>query len=278
MVGTENSPDLSLDELMALAADGDRSSAEIFLSRFINEALFVVNRQQSAQLSDQPDYPNEFVSILAVKDQDRAVIPVFTRSELIEDWCGSKLEFRSLSGQRLLSIVPDDWWLSLNPGTELEKEFSPWEIIQLKGGPRNFAAIIEELYADEGPTQLTVEAFADGEFTNLISALTQATAQLPEVLKLYALKEGDKELGHTNILIGALRNKTTPSRHDEILTILKSVADLAQIGAEPVKVVVGDNLDQSPQLGIFKLLKPFFERTPTNNRSGLLGLKRFFQS
>ncbi len=278
MVGTENSPELSLEELMSLAADGDRSAAEAFLSRFLSEIVFVANRQQSAQLSDQPDYPSEFVSILAVKDKDRAIVPVFTRGELIEDWCGSKLEFRSLTGQRLLSIMPDDWWISLNPGTDLEKEFSPWEIIQLKGGPQNFAAIIEELYADEGPAQLTIESVADGEFVNLISALNQAASELPEILKLYALKEGDKESGRSTILIGSLLSKVSQARHDEILTILKSAAELAQIGAEPVRVVIGDSLDQNPQLGIFKLLKPFFERTPTKDNRGLLGLRRFFKT
>jgi hypothetical protein len=278
MAGTDNLPDLPLTELMNLAADGDRNAAEIFLGRFLSELFFVLNRQQTFEMSDQPEYPGELVSILGVKDGDRVVVPAFTQADLIEDWCGSKLENRSLSGQRLLSIVPDDWWICLNPGSGLEKEFSPWEITQLKGGSQNFAAIIEELYADEGPTQLNVEPIAAGEFSGLISALQEAVLGIPEVLSLYALKEGDKESGNTTILVGALLKKNTDeSRQNLIQDNLKSVANLAQIGAEPTRFLIADNFDQSPQLSVFKLMAPFFERPDTATKGALSGLKKFLK-
>ncbi len=261
------SASVPIEDLMDLAADGDRQAATTFLQRFLSDTIFVPNRKQGVALSDQPEYPNDLIYILGIQDGQRAVVPVFTQSELIEDWTGSKLEHLSMTGARLITLIPDEWWVCLNPGSDLQKEFSPWEVEQLKGGEANFPAIIEEQYALESQSDLSVEPLKEGEDTKLVAALTTTASEIPEIVSLYALNESRLESNISTILVGALVSCSDVARRTEIQIRLRDIANLAQIGDRAVRVVVADKLDGGLELGIFKVTKPFFERSTTTKSS-----------
>lgn len=254
-------PNSRIDACLLLALGGDRTAAQNFFIELLNGPLFVPERYQAAKLSDAPDYPNDFVNILGIKDKDRVIVPAFSRPEVIREWCGQDLSYKALSGAKIIELIPADWWLCMNPGQEAEKEMSPWEINLLRGGEKNIPEILQEIFSQQAAKSIGTEAVAENDCQKLRAALVAAVRELPAVWRLYILRELALDSGENKvrtILIGAELGSDDTRIMENVQEKLRSVASINSIGDDPVKVLVGSNVSHSLTLGIFKGISPFY--------------------
>jgi hypothetical protein len=266
---TDATPNPELESCIRLAVEGDQSAIGRFFEALIAGPLFVPERFQQAPLSDQPEYPNDFFSLLGIQDQERVVVPMFSSPELIIDWCGNELSYRTLPGTRVFELMPEGWWITFNPGSELGKDLSPWEIDQLRGGAQNISAIVAENLSDKDVETLKVDPVPEDELVELRNELRNGAANFDDIVALYLLKEtavtGDGD-GLETVLLGI--ELSTDGSEDEsgIEQHLRQIAERALIGYGRLRVLCGRKERDALTLGLFKNVPPFY--TGSEKRSG----------
>jgi len=253
--------DLSeLERKMEQALDGVPGGAKAFLEGFLQSTIFVPTRHQQHPLSDAPVYPNDLFELLALQDKERVIIPAFTQVDMIKDWCGNDLLYRKLQVQTLLERVPDEWWLVLNPGMQVEKEFSPWEIEQLRHGPDGVTEVLDDL--EENAEQLEpadVAAVTTG-YTGLRKGLREFFEKNQNISKIYLLRSLKDD--NDSLLIGIRVKSKDEQVVEELRDKCQRMAKKELIGAEDIKVLAA--LEDQPELalGIFQEEHLVHERTP----------------
>ena len=260
----------ALAAAMDQASYGSIPAAESFYKLFLSTTVYVPARQQPHPLSDAPQYPNDFVTVLGVQDKERVVTPVFSHQGFITAWSGLDLAAKQMTGGELLKILPEGWWLVMNPGQPVEKELSPWELEQLREGPAGIPAVLEELESDR--EVLSLRALREEEYAALKNALRERAARLQGVQRVYlALEESAHEGGglESRLLIGAQLDtaiNADSALRQQIRQALRDAAGPHLIGdAIPLKVFVGKS-GETGMLGIFQQIPPLYEGTPAAAR------------
>ncbi len=265
----------ALEKHLLVSCDGDKEAAHLFFQEFLTSTLVVPERYQAQPLSDSPEYPNDFFNLLGIQAaEEKSVIPVFARSELIEEWCGQPLEQQEMTGAELLERVPENWWLTLNPGSEHGKDFSPWEVEVLRGGDQQIPALIEELFPAYIADTLEVKPLNDEEHKTLADSLRELCPELSELHALYVLEQaGETKDGEEIdlILIGAeFNDSATTSQANEARDKIESAAQTALIGSNPVRLYTGTTSNRELTLGIFLKAEPLFSRQKSQGFLGKL--------
>lgn len=252
-----------IESAMQAALQGSRDAARTFYEALFEGPLYVPDRHQRLPLSDAPQYPNDLVHILGVQAPDRVVVPVFTNSAYVTSWCGAELEVKSFKGQQLFRTVPEDWWIVLNPGQDVEKEISPWEIGVLRPGPEGIDEVLDDLFAREVIDPLTVAPVEADDYKALQSGLLEIAPKVEGLDKIFLLKEHGRDIDGeevTQILVGLQIDPKKPERLEPIRDELKQVIDRAQIGDDQAKILIGIDAEQGVALGVFKGVEPIYSR------------------
>ena len=269
------SPAEQLEQRLQTAALGSKQAARLFFESLLTFPLFVPERYQAQPLSNAPSYPNDFVSILGVQDRDRAAVPAFTRKEHVLEWCGAELECKQLTGEELFALVPQGWWLVLNPGRDVEKEFSPWEIAELRNGTEGIAAVLEEIFAEDIIETLDVKPVSESGCPALCAALRRAAEADSSISAIRLFREEGKDADGNpaaQILIGVEAPTLDSPQLDALQEKIRAAAAPCQIGNDPFKVIVSRDMQNSPALGLFKDAPPLYRRK--QKRRGLLSFFR----
>ncbi|MCO6429476.1 MAG: SseB family protein [Deltaproteobacteria bacterium] len=188
--GSHDSPNLALEESFEGASAGSTEKMRRFFQAFLHGPLYIPNRLQQVALQNLADYPNDFTTMLALQSEERQLVPVFSRPEHIETWCGHPLLYSAMSGKELMARVPDGWWLVINPGTPFSKEISPWEMEQLKElEEEGISNIIEELSIEPAGTSVDLSQLEISDRPELCAALTSLAQDLAAIDQLYLLSE-----------------------------------------------------------------------------------------
>jgi hypothetical protein len=249
-----------LDNILT-ASKGDESALTLLYEGLIEGPLYVPRRFQAQRMTDQPAYPSDLVDVLGLAEGDRVVVPVFADAGAIEQWCGNKLLYREMNGKRLAEAIPDGWWAVLSPGSEGEKDLSPWELEQLRAGVQAVPALIAELRDAEIVEPLEVAPAQGEEYAALRDALLEYCKAHEEIERLWVLKESGLDLEErrvTRVLIGAELGASVGGTQLETITAeLRATADRAQIGGDAAKVFVGSGRD-ALILGAFRGAEPLY--------------------
>lgn len=250
-------------ELMELALSGDKDSARLFLELFLASNIFVPDRYQSSEIAGAPAYPNDLIWVMGLQDSDRVIVPAFTDPSMIDVWAGGSLSFRSPTGQSLLDAIPEGWWLWLNPGFDVEKEFSPWEISELRRGPGSFDVVLSEIFPEEIVEPLSVSPIPETEYQSLKEALKAFALAAPAVRKIFLLREEGKDFEgsiKTQLLIGIEADVLNSDEADSLREAAHSSVATHQIGADPIRVMVGRDAKDGLYLSLFKGVEPIYSR------------------
>lgn len=253
-----------LEESLQLAASGDLAAAKKLFIAFLDGPLFVPERFQSQPLSDLAEYPDPFLNVLAIQNGEQATVPVFSNKDLIAKWCGNPLRYRSLTGIELSSLIPEDWWISINPGSSIGKELSPWEVEQLKLGKEAIPALIEENFPADQDAAFTVQAVKAEELSDLKDALINTAKNRNEILKLYLLRElksspGEKSDDAT-LLLGVETKLKDEKQHAALRDELTALCKPYLIGAEDLSVILASKALPKVSFKIFKTLGPIYSK------------------
>lgn len=268
-----NSADNLLERSLLPALEGDRLAAQAFFEAFLREPLIVPERRQAQKMSDTPDYPDEFLNILGVQDKERVIVPVFSRKELVVEWCGSDLALRSLTGADLLKLMPADWWICINPGADIEKEFSPWEIEQLKAGVAGIPAVLDEIYQDIIVEPLEVTAVEPSDYPTLHKELLAFAQQNPGVQKMYLIRQSGKDADESiihKLVLGLELAPGTQEQHDLLRDSAQNLVDRCQVGGDKVSVFTSVSGKGDMSFGLFGKSTPFYVNSAAARPKGFL--------
>jgi hypothetical protein len=252
-----------LDALMSRALSGENQAISIFLTEFLQATIFVPKRFQSHPLSDAPAYPDPFLNILGVQSGERVLVPAFTRREYIAEWSNLPLDHRSFTGKELLNTLPEDWWLILNPGREVEKELTPWEINELKRGIEAVPLVAQDLTETEFIESLEICPVPADEYPELRGALINEALTDEAITQMFLLSEKGTTLegeARAIILLGVEIDTTDARKIQAAKDTLQALADRVQIGSDRVRLYVGKSQDQSVLLDAFRHAQPFYKR------------------
>lgn len=240
--GSQSEPNFEL--LLTNAAEGRAQDLEIFFRTFLSAQFHVPLRQQAAPLSHSPKYPNELVSVLGVLDGERTIVPVFSKEEFVAEWLGQELDCHSHSGAALLKLIPEGWWVCINPGQEVEKELSPWEIKKLRTGippgSDDLAELIAEQSADSSIDAARFRELSADELLALRNILSEA-AEREATIESLTLTCSEEDFQEKTENIYHLGITLRPTDEEPALRIKEAFAQLCaqhMIGSERVKVII----------------------------------------
>lgn len=231
-----------LEQLLLDAEQGDRSAVKEFYSRLLDARVFVPLRAQKQLLSDQAHYPNSFFSLLALQAEGRSVVPCFTREELILEWCGLTLAFEKLPVSQLIQRLPERWWIVINPGQQVEKELSPWEIAQLMHGSDAVDGLVEEATIDLGPDpeQLFQELPADGTiFDSMKGLLLDRAGRESAIETIFILQQQAKDSQTAEkVYVGVELSSDTQEQPERLQSVIEQDLFPLVVGATDLRVLV----------------------------------------
>ncbi|MBN8547749.1 MAG: SseB family protein [Deltaproteobacteria bacterium] len=262
-----------LERSLLPALEGDRTAAQAFFEAFLRDPLVVPERRQAQKMSDEPRYPNEFLNILGVQAKERVLVPVFSRRDLIVEWCGSELATRSISGAELLTLMPEEWWICLNPGAEIEKEISPWEIEQLKEGTAGIPAVLDEIYQDTIVEPLEVQAVNAEEYPSLQRELRIFAEKNSAICKMYLIRQSGKDAEEAlinKLLLGLEISAANEAEVDRIKAEAQNVSDRCQVGNDKVSVFTAISGQGDMSFGLFGKSTPFYTNSSATKPKNLL--------
>lgn len=250
-----------LDELLAAAIEGGRAAVEKFYRGLFAARVFVPRRFQAMPLSDSPSYPNDFIDLLGVNDKTRVVVPVFTGTDLVREWSGTEFALREITFVELAGLLPEQWWVVLNPGSEIEKEFTPWEIEHIRAGEQSLPILVEEALAHEGESGLSFSAVGD-EFAKLKEVLAQFAATVESIEAVYLLQRerGEHSDSLPSLVVGVRTTSIPTTEQEGIRSDAAAVAEQALIGSATVQVMLGGALGASMLDEVFQGFSPIYIR------------------
>lgn len=238
-----------------------------FFEAFLKGPLYVPNRAQNSQLSHQPEYPNEFVSVMGVQDSERVIIPVFSSPSFISEWASQNFEYRKFSGEQLLDILPQGWWLSVNPGQDVGKDISPWEIEMLKAGDRSFDELIQEIIDGESEDNaLEISPLLPEEHNSFKQALIEYVKDITYVSELF-LGSVKKEQSY-EVIVGLAIDSVHTDQIESLRDKIRKFCEPYFIGNTPIKIIVDHN-ESNLLLGTFADILPVYSQS-TSTKSSLL--------
>lgn len=253
----------SIELAIERASDGEAEAVASFFEILLECTLYVPKRFQKAPLSNAPIYPNEFLDILGIQDGERVVVPVFTRENFVHDWSGQDFIVRSLRASDLFELMPDGWWIDLNPGSDVGKELSAWEVSELKLGREAIPSLVQELVADEVSQPIEIEFMSDQNKLPWMDVIVEFATSKEKILSLYFAREIrqtiEKEISHV-FLIGIESAAESVEEMELLRDEIQALAEKELIGADPVRSYIGRSRDESVALGLFKNCPALYSR------------------
>lgn len=251
---------MSLDAALENAFEGSAPALTNFYTLLLESDLFVLERKQDRPLANAAECPNEFLNVFAMQAKDRVIAPVFSSEAHILSWCGQPLRSRTMRGIDFLRVIPDEWWACLNPGLAIEKEFSPWEIGELRNGPAAITTVVAELLEQPESDISSFTAIAATEYTDLKEALVSFAESNAIVEKLALLKTQvvAEDEQHEQLCLLAETNEATSV--SKIQNQLLEVARPFLIGDLPLRVLVSMQAQESMQAALLTQASPFYLR------------------
>lgn len=260
----------SLTLLAEEAFGGSRSSFHAFLRLFLQTELFIPDRVQPHGVGHLPPATSPFFPFFSYESEDRCFIPCFEREEQLAEWSSTPLVYRRSSGLRLFDLIPPDYWLIFNPGSAVEKLFSPWEVSLLRlGSDEVISEIVSELFDAPSEEFLDAAPPLPAQHSQLFDEITQLAREDVEIERAWILELGlmqDTPLPSRELLVGLLvteRSKEGDKRRsltDRQTAIHHRLAPL-MIGRGTLRVFVCTDLNHGIFGPLLATYKPFFERT-----------------
>jgi hypothetical protein len=274
MTTPEHIINTALEESVEAAYSGRRDAVETFFQALFDGPVYIPRRYQSQPMSDSPDYPGDFVDVLGITDDDRVIVPVFSNPDGIEEWCGNPLQWRCMNGIEAAKVIPDDWWVVINPGSEIEKELSPWEIERLREGKEALLELVTEALSDKDVDPMHVRPCGSDEFEAPLNSLRNYIENDTRFNTLYALVEENAAADGSavaTLLIGiAVSNDVPGATFATVQDELDALIAPFMIGGQPKKIFIGYDVNKSVMLGIFKGSEPLYQRSTKASEGSLL--------
>jgi hypothetical protein len=244
---------------MTEAADGDYSSSREFFETLLATQIIVLGRTPEA--NEQVRYPNELLDVLALPSTDSdgpPCVPCFLSQGEHEEWAIMPTPIRTMQFSHLLTIIPENWEVSLNPGSETGKDFSLWELARLRFGAEGITEILADLNqeAEIEPAQVQSISDTDEEYQGLLGAI-RSLQKLSALQGMFLFKRR-LEAGDEELIVGAWLVNDAEKASTQ--AAIQAELDNHTIGLEKISYWLGSEAEQSPEMTLLRLLNPVWSR------------------
>ena len=183
------------------------------------------------------------------------MLPIFSDELYLQDWLGEEAPFEKVRFASLIWEVEKETWMHLNPGQEVGKEISPWEIELLKQGPD----AVPEIAAEISGVSEDIEVRSDPDlFPDLKRQLRPVLELFAEIEEAFLVSVTSPEMGEGCPILG-LRHKGLDTKkldylNGELRTIVEQHFDTDK---DLVFVKDIDN-KKDPNVIFFREVTPFY--------------------
>lgn|GEM_PF-4742107 len=198
-----------------------------------------------------------------VQEGDKQILPFFSDLSRVELWSQEPVAVTEMPFSMLLNLASEDLWLHLNPGDEIGKEFSPWELARLRHGREAIDEILGEI-AD--PTGESVEIDRQpAELEQLRYHLTLVVESFPEISEAFLISARFLDDEPSRVIVG-FRGIDSQVRiaAERLAHLRQETIILARkfLGHESALIIVANVDDRKdPNAALFDETTPFFFRT-----------------
>lgn len=270
-----------LEHLLTEVAQGKIALAESFYLELLKSSVFVPESAQ-AQANDESkpvlvgETPENAQNWIIVRAVDIRYLPIFTCEEYGTEWAEpSRLKFNRCDLKTLLWSLNPDTHIYLNPGQDIGKEFTPWEISQLKLG----AEAIPELIAELAPLPDSgIEVIKDPKrHEKLQRSLRGVLDIFPEIDEAFLLELSHQDRDPQLLLALAMQNNSAELSQRIEKELQNFREDSSSASDLPLSIIFDIWNSASPHRQLFISAKPFYirqielEKSPLHQRM----LKKF---
>ena len=249
-----------LTDLLEDAADDKPGAREAFFDALLRTEVFVPlvpNRSTSDRAAIIGDGQIESEGLQTIEYEGQQCLPIFTEKAFVEAWAEREIPCTKKSFSGLLWLVPEDAWMYLNPGQEIGKELTAWELSQLRIGAESIPDLV--LALEEG-------SYGDLEIKNGEDLFDELKAKIRPTLELYpeleeAFLVGAREPGSELFkpMLGLSWGKVNQAKKIYIKDELENIG--SDFFSDPaMQMIVVDDLDKdaSPHHRFFAETTPFY--------------------
>ena len=257
----EPTANILLESSLETAVLGDREAIASFYLALLNGPLYSIKRQQAQPVSNSPKYPSDLFPFLAVQDQAKVVLPIFSRPQKIFEWSSQEFAWQETSAKQLFQLIPADWYICVNPGSDVEKELTPWEIQELNSGPESIAGLVEEIASAEDLSDASVSLVSENEYQELKQALKECAKGHPELLSMQLMREtqATQEPQDSTLILNICLANGSSEKSKQIQNELSAISKKYLIGAENIKVLAFEKRKASSEIENLGQSSSFYE-------------------
>jgi hypothetical protein len=245
-----------LEVLLDLAERGDVAAMRGFYELALETDVFIPLLPGLIQGGEGEDLLTE-ERLMIVEHADKKIVPIFTKREYVSEWGADQENTAFKRIKALMRIVGDEIWLYLNPGQEVGKEFSPWELEKLReGGAHAVSDIVAELSA-EFSVELEVDHGTE-QFPSLKKKLVTLLEIYPEIQEAFLISFKQDEGDPSTPLFGMRHLGLSEEREKTIVDEISIMAKHDKETKMPIEIVVDLDDASSPNSGVFEGAMPFY--------------------
>ncbi len=174
---TQDLSTIDLNTALIKASEGQEEDVKAFFAALLECKLFipsVTNAKATPTIGHTKN--EEDTNYVFIDYEESRCTPVFSSEENLREWAEKEIPFVEEEFSQFLWKMPHNTWAYLNPGQDVGKELSPWELELLKLGPDSFDELVH------GVKETEQEDFEINEATEIIN---QAKAPLINILESY---------------------------------------------------------------------------------------------
>ncbi len=250
-----------LSFLLQCAADETEDAAETFFIELLKGKVFVAV-DPNAEAPKDPILVGEGrrhlkqSGYMVVSYEGSLTLPIFTEESFVGDWLDTQCVITEVEFSKLLWYLGAEDWLYINPGQELGKEITPWEIEQLRRGPEGIPDLVEAL-KEEFDEELTVENNPEN-LGKLRSKLLPLLELYPELIEafLVTIREGEK--GDEKPTLGLRYRRITDAKRMYLRSEFDNLSKEHLPGHQQLFLVDDLGEPNSPNIRLFEGATPIY--------------------
>lgn len=248
-----------IEKLLDRAERGELAAAKEFYAEMLEAEVWVPLRPGFAKMTEEEAKDIKSLERFALVDfQRRRILPIFTSRIAFLAWTEEQeIEAIEKGFRSLLWILGEEIWVHLNPGQEVGKEFSPWELEALKGGKEGIPDLVEELLSEQQAVEIEVDA-GSSQFPVLKKKIATVLEAYPQVSEAFLISFKRHEADDPIPLFGL---RQTGLRDDALKSIEQEVRTMTEFSAEakmPAEFISDIDQRSNPHAVLFDGATPFY--------------------
>ena len=258
MVPIQNELTLALED----AANEIPGAVERFLRILMQSTVFVPIKSEPKK--DIPIFgqleTGDLGFLLSPGTGDEEILPIFSEPGYVAEWAEREIFYADCEFRKLIWVLGEDTVLHLNPGQEVGKEISRWEIEQLRRGEGAIPEIVAELQGG-GESDILLEP-AGPEYDPLKKKLLAVLEIATELSEAFLVVATEEEGGAVSPTLGLLYGEAVSPERREYFRAEFENCSREHLPSDRRMTILDDLDDEnSPNWGLFADVNPFYVST-----------------